>query len=109
MGNLTCCSLRLQRAGTKIIINEMEADGEICPEEDEKQVLVRRNYGTKESDDKLHHACKELEKQGKTKEKFSAELGRASLLSAVWQRTRNRQKILKEPCVYFSDLNREVW
>jgi len=26
--------LRLQRAGTKIIINEMEADGEICPEEE---------------------------------------------------------------------------
>lgn len=26
--------LRLQRAGTKIIINEMEADGEICPQEE---------------------------------------------------------------------------
>ena len=26
--------LRLQRAGTKIIINEMEAGGEICPEEE---------------------------------------------------------------------------
>ena len=50
--------------------------------------------------------CKQLEKQGKTKEKFSAE---ASLLSAIWQRTRNRQKILKEPCVYFSGLSREVW
>lgn len=53
--------------------------------------------------------CKELEKQGKTKEKFSAELGRSKSFVYNMAKTRNRQKILKEPCVYFSDLNREVW
>lgn len=33
-GEFDMLLLRLQRAGTKIIINEMEAGGEICPEEE---------------------------------------------------------------------------
>ena len=33
-GEFDMLLLRLQRSGTKIIINEMEADGEICPEEE---------------------------------------------------------------------------
>lgn len=34
LGEFGMLLLRLQRSGTKIIINEMEADGEICPEEE---------------------------------------------------------------------------
>lgn len=34
LGEFDMLLLRLQRAGTKIIINEMEVDGEICPKEE---------------------------------------------------------------------------
>ena len=34
LGEFDMLLMRLQRAGTKIIINEMEAGGEICPEEE---------------------------------------------------------------------------